>query len=295
MNSPNLCFLLLTGFLGDPDRNPLTVAQFRELTKRVREMDAPTQERELEKEDLLKIGCNDAFSERVLHLLSQEEQALWYLKKAKKQHCFPILRMEEQYPAKVRSCLGLDAPACLWGKGNLEILDTPMIALVGSRDLFPENLSFAREVGKQAALQGYTLVSGNARGADREAQDSCLAHGGTVVSIVADELCQQPGNSNVLYLSEMGFDLPFSAVRALSRNRLIHAIAEKTFVAQCAYGKGGTWSGTTRNLERNWSTVFCFDDNSESMQELAQRGATLLNLEALSSIESLSSDVLTLF
>ena len=295
MSSPNLCFLLLTGYLGNPDRNPLTVAQFRELTKRVRGMDAPTQERELEKEDLLKLGCNDAFSERVLHLLSQEDQALWYLEKGRKHHCYPILRMEDHYPKGVRNCLGLDAPACIWGKGNMEILNNPMIALVGSRDLNTENQSFAREVGRQAALQGYTLVSGNARGADREAQDSCLAYGGTVVSIVADELYEHPETKNILYLSEMGFDLPFAATRALSRNRLIHTMGEKTFVAQCSFGKGGTWSGTTQNLDKHWNAVFCFDDHSESMQELAQRGATLLQPEALISIESLRTDVLTLF
>ena len=37
-----------------------------------------------------------------------------------------------------------------------------------------ENRTFAEEVGRQAALQGLTLVSGNARGADRAAQESCV-------------------------------------------------------------------------------------------------------------------------
>jgi DegV family protein with EDD domain len=57
----------------------------------------------------------------------------------------------------------------------LEILKSPGISLVGSRDLNPINEEFAREAGKQAALQSYTLVSGNARGADKTAQNACLA------------------------------------------------------------------------------------------------------------------------
>lgn len=295
MNNRDLCFLLLTGFLGDPDRDPLTVPQFRELTRRVRTMEQPVEERDLTKEDLLKIGCGDAFAERVLRLLSHEEQALWYLQKGEKCGCYPILRTVEHYPARLRNSLGLDAPACLWAKGDIKLLEGAKLALVGSRDLEPGNLQFAREVGKQAALQGYTLVSGNARGADRAAQDSCLACGGRVISIVADELYKQPADPNVLYLSEIGFDLPFSSPRALSRNRLIHGMVEKTFVAQCTFCKGGTWSGTTQNLEKGWSPVFCYDDGTETMQELEQRGGSLIQIEDLAEISLLESNSMTLF
>ena len=81
----------------------------------------------------------------------------------------------------VSKLLGDDAPGCLWAKGNLELLSRPMISLVGSRDIMPRNLEFARELGRQAALQGFVLVSGNARGADRAAQSACLEAGGADV------------------------------------------------------------------------------------------------------------------
>lgn len=84
-----------------------------------------------------------------------------------------------------------------------------MIALVGSRDLCEENARFATELGAQVAKQGYTLVSGNARGADSTAQEACLAAGGQVVSIVSDPLMVHRTRENVLYVSENGFDEPF--------------------------------------------------------------------------------------
>ena len=65
---------------------------------------------------------------------------------------------------------------------------SPAVALVGSRELRAENRKFAAAVGYRAAEEGLTLVSGNARGADRTAQEACLAAGGRVISIVADEL-----------------------------------------------------------------------------------------------------------
>ena len=57
----------------------------------------------------------------------------------------------------------------------------------------------------------------------------------------------------MLYCSAGGYELPFSTPRALARNCLIHAMGEKTLVAQCAEGTGGTWSGSQWNLRRGMS------------------------------------------
>lgn len=232
MNSREQGFLLLTGMLGNPERKALTVAQFRTLAARVQGMDKPAEDRDLTESDLLGLGYDREFAARVLLLLSQQEQLQWYLQSGKRKGCIPITRLSSGYPQLLREKLGLDAPGSLWAKGDISLLNTPCISLVGSRDLRPDNLAFANELGKQAAMQGYTLVSGNARGADRAAQDSCLAHGGNVISVVADSLTNYTPHPNILYLSENGFDLGFSAQRAHSRNRVIHCLGHKVFVAQ---------------------------------------------------------------
>lgn len=292
MNPREQGFLLLTGYLGDPERRPLTVAQFRELTKRARGMERPSQEREMTEEDLISIGCSRAFSRRVLQLLSQTEQLQWYLSKGKRAGCTPITRVTSGYPEAVRSCLGLEAPGVLWAKGDLSLLETKKISVVGSRDLRENNRAFAEEVGEQAALQGYTLVSGDARGADRAAQNSCLEHGGSVISVVADSLEKHPLQENVLYLSEDGFDLAFSAQRALQRNRVIHSLGLDTFIVQCRLEKGGTWDGTVKNLRNCWSPVFCFRDESPASAELEQMGAVLIDHAALQNISALQPNTM---
>ena len=286
-------FLLLTGTLGNPDRKPLSTAQMRTLGARVAASTMLPEDRELEVRDLLSLGYAEPMAQRILALLNEEDLLEYYLRAGQKLNCLPLSRAGQEYPACIQRKLGFDAPGCLWAKGDLTLLNKPKIALVGSRNIRNKNCEFAAEVGRQAARQGIVLVSGNARGADKAAQGACLGAGGQVISVVADELCAQKDREGVLYLSEDGYDQPFSAQRALSRNRMIHALAEKTFVAQCDLNTGGTWSGTVKNLENNWSTVFCFADGSRAMQELQQMGAQLIGVEQLADMGALVPEIIS--
>lgn len=284
-------FLLLTGYLGDPERKPLTVAQFRDLTVMARNMERPISDRDLTEKDLTSLGCSGAYARRVLELLSQEEQLQWYVNAGRRFDCLPVTRISPDYPGSLRKRLGAEAPGVLWMKGELSLLRQRMLSLVGSRDLGVENASFAREVGKQAARQGWVLVSGNARGADQTAQESCLEHGGRVIVVVADALRKCPLRKNCLYISEEGYDLGFSAYRALQRNRVIHSLGSCTLVAQCTLGKGGTWDGTQKNLRHGWSPVYCFRDGSPASLELKAMGANLIDKTALENLDSLDPGV----
>ncbi len=282
-------FLLLSSCLGDPERVPLTAAQLRTLAQRVRQREQSYTGGDLTLQHLMALGFGREMSSRILLLLNQEPLLKRYLDRAQQMDCIPVSRPDIRFPQKLRRRLGLDCPGVLWTKGDLSFLEKPMIALVGSRDILPDNQSFAREVGRQAALQGYILVSGNARGADRAAQNACLDADGQVISVIADDLSGVQPRRNVLYISLEDFDAPFSAQRALSRNRVIHAMAEKTFVAQCSAGKGGTWDGSLKNLKGNWSPLFCFDDGSEGIRQLICMGAEPVTAELLDNLPKLRS------
>lgn len=295
MNNKERGFLLLTGQLGNPNRKPLTVAQFRTLAKRVAQMNKPTDSRELTENDLLSLGYDHLNAQRVIGLLSDGELLNKYLQKGNRQGCVPISRISQNYPLAVRKRLGLDAPRCLWAKGELSLLNNQTVSLVGSRELHESNRIFAEKVGREVARQGYILVSGNARGADSVAQDACLEAGGKVIAVVADSLENHKSRENVLYLSEEVFDGEFSPQRALSRNRVIHSLGCITLVAQCDLEKGGTWDGTVKNLQKNWSPVFCFDDGSPVAMELEQLGAMLIGLTQLTNLSELKPYAQSLF
>ncbi len=280
--------MLLSSHLGDPQRRVLTTAQLRGLADRARFAEGSGDDRELEAADLVKLGYGRDMARRILELLEDGQRLDGYLQRGYRMDCVPVTRVSEGYPQVLRQRLGLDSPGCLWAKGDLSLLERPAISLVGSRELREENRVFAREVGFQAARQGLVLVSGNARGADREAQNACLEQGGQVISIVADELWKHPLRKDVLYLSEENFESPFSAQRALRRNRCIHALGRMVFVVQAQMGKGGTWDGTVKNLRFGWSPVACFRDGSEVSQELEQMGAYLVDREDLQDMGDLA-------
>lgn len=288
-------FLLLTSNLGDPNRRALTVAQARTLAQRVAAAPRIAEDRHLESRDLTAMGYSLEMAEHIVALLEDGVLLEHYLRRGQRLGCHPISRVGEEYPQTIHNRLGLDAPGCLWSRGNLELLQKPAVALVGSRELGQENLAFAKEVGRQAARQGFVLVSGNARGADRAAQDSCLENGGEVIAVVADELEKYGPGQHILYLSEDGFDLPFSSQRALSRNRLIHCMGLQTFVAQCGYQHGGTWDGTVKNLRFGWSPVCCFKDGSAASELLQDMGAEGINLADLHDFVSLQPRYFRLF
>ena len=287
MNPRERGFALLSSHLGDPDRRPLTAPQLRVLAQRVAGMEHRDPERDLTAADLTALGYGMELAQRIISLLEAEDVLDHYLSRGKRAGCVPVTRVSPAYPLLLRKNLGLDSPGILWAKGDLSLLNTPAVALVGSRDLNPENRRFAEEAGRQAALQGLTLVSGNARGADRTAQEAALEAGGTVISIVADELARQPHLEHVLYLSEDGFEEPFSAIRALSRNRCIHGMVWRTFVAQTSSGMGGTWDGTVKNLRAGWSGVYCFRDGSEGMERLLSMGAMVVGIDDLKDLSAL--------
>ena len=295
MNPRERGFLLLTSQLGNPERRPLSPAQLRTLSRVVSQATPTPEDRDLEPRDLTALGYSPDMAHRITALLAEEDLLDHYLLRAKQAGCTPVTRVTPGYPVLLRKRLGEDAPGCLWAKGDLSLLTKPAMALVGSRDIGTDHLAFAREVGRQAALQGYVLVSGNARGADRAAQESCMNAGGEVICVVADELERHTPRRNMLYLSEDGFDLPFTAQRALSRNRVIHCMGLRTFVAQVGYQQGGTWDGTVKNLRFGWSPVYCYDDGSPAVAMLQEMGAEVIELADLHDLSVLSVRFFGLF
>ena len=280
--------LLLCADLGDGQK-PLTPAQFRLLRVHVLarpEGEAPA-ERTLEEADLRALGLEASFARRVAALLDREAALDAYLRVGRELDVSPVTRVSPLYPARLR-LLGQDAPTVLFCRGDSSLLQRPAVALVGSRELTEAGRTFARRVGELAALEGFVLVSGNARGADQTAQEACLAAGGAVISVLPDSLADHdPAGERVLFVSEQGWHLPIAPYRALDRNRLIHALGEKTLAAQSRL-TGGTWSGSLENLRRGWSPLFVNEAGGPGCARLIALGANPVRLETLDSLRALT-------
>lgn len=291
-------FLLLASSLGDPGRRPLTLAQLRTLGSRASALRARNMDRPLCLQDLTRLGYGPQEADRILGLLEQTARLRAYLNRAGSLGIQCLTRISPGYPGRLTSALGREAPPVLWLLGDCSALRNPCVAVVGSRELRPENRAFATEAGAQIARQGFTLVSGGARGADTAAQEACRRAGGSAVVVVADSLASRakaPPAPGLLYCSLDSYDLPFSPRRALGRNPILHILAEKTLVAQTALRTGGTWAGTADNLKHGWSPVFLNDDGSAGARALLERGATPVTRKQLTDLRSLRPAQRTFF
>lgn len=280
--------LLLCCPLGDSMAGALSLAQARELSRRARAAGIGEEDpfRDVTVKDVRRLGYSEYEAGHIVSLLGRERQLDGYLLAAEKADVAVITRLDARFPQRLREQLGARCPAALFCRGDLRLLQRPCISVVGSRHLASPGAQFAAQAGRLAAREGFTLCSGDAMGADRTAQEACLRGGGSVLIFPATELVYCPVRESVLYAAEGGFELGFSAQRALGRNRFIHAMGEKTLVAQTGFGKGGTWNGSLDNLQHEYSPLFVFDDGSEGARALCARGAT--PVQALTSLQALT-------
>ena len=273
--------LLLCSTLGDPESRPLSCAQFRELSRRAAALglgDADPQ-RELTERDLRHLGYAAEQAQRTARLLARVPRLQAYLAAAECRGIAALTRITPGYPAALRALLGDRAPMVLWYRGALELLREPCVSVVGSRQ--PEKLAiqFACRVGALAAEEGFALCTGGADGVDTEAKNACLAGGGRAILFPAGRLTDCKPDSRILYLAETDYDAPFSAPRALARNRLIHALGERTYAAQPRLRSGGTWRGCADHLR--WIAarpLYLLDDGSDAAASLAAQGAILTGI-----------------
>ena len=267
--------LMLTCTLGDPVAKPLTAQQYLAVGELLRRTPPVRSGNEtLDAGDLIRAGISGEYTEQILALLDREEQLDAYLDAAEDCGIETVTVLSRDYPAALKKKLKDNAPTVLFCKGKTSLLQSHCVSLVGSRHLGEQGQRFAKTVGELAARSGRTLASGGALGADRTGQDACLSAGGSILVFTPERLDRAYAEENVLLVSEEGFHLSFSAERALARNRLIHAMGDMTFVAQCTYRRGGTWRGSLFNLQKSLSPLYVCDDGTRAMRELIDSGAT---------------------
>ena len=242
--------------------------EYRRLADRMLMYQSMLDDRPMNISVLRDIGCTLHEAEKIFRLIETENEGWRYLQS--RPEVTAVCRLSSYFPTQMRRLE--ECPAALFCLGDIGILKLPRISLVGNRDLTGRGELFALQVGRWAAKHQYVLVSGGARGADTVAMNACLEAGGQVISVLPDRLPAMP-KENILYVSDEGYDMDFTAARALRRNHYIHAMGERTYVAQCSECKGGTWSGAKDNLRRRLSPLFVNMDNSEGCRELLALGA----------------------
>jgi len=151
------------------------------------------------------------------------------------------------------------APAVLYVKGNKKILEEKSIAIVGSRDASETALKFTDNIAKIASKDYKVVVSGFAKGVDKQALDSAIHYKGQSIIVLPQGIMtfstgfkiyyKQIIDGDVLVLSTFFPNAPWKAELAMARNPIIYGLADEIYVAESAE-KGGTWSGVIDGLRK---------------------------------------------
>ena len=177
--------------------------------------------------------------------------------------CEAIPISSDDYPPILKRNLKFSSPPLLYIKGNKKILKEPnAAAIVGSRDASKVSLDFTDNIAKLFSRDYTVVVSGFAKGVDRQALDSAVKYGDQSIIVLPQGILTFKTNDyyssiaegNVIALSTFHPKSPWSKELAMARNATIYNLANKVYVAQSS-DKGGTWSGAMAALKKN-NTVY---------------------------------------
>ncbi|MEM1075901.1 MAG: DNA-processing protein DprA [Pseudomonadota bacterium] len=195
-----------------------------------------------------------------------------------------------------------DAPPFLWVVGDTDLLNRPMISLVGARNASSLGTRMARALARDLGAAGYVVVSGLARGVDAAAHGAALPTGTIAVQAGGVDVIYPAENTELaeeiakqgLRLSEQPMALQPMARHFPSRNRVISGLSQATVVVEAA-AKSGSLITARDALDQGRDVLAVpgnpFDARAAGCNQLIRDGATLIRsgadvIEALGPITS---------
>lgn len=196
-----------------------------------------------------------------------------------------ISRADADYPRRLKDRLQGDAPAVLYGCGDIGRLDHGGLAVVGSRRVEEALIDYTMSVASLAARSSRAVISGGAKGIDQAAMRGALEAGGQVCGVLADSLERNAMtrehrdlvlDGQLTLVSPYDPSAGFNVGHAMQRNKLIYALADASLVVSSDVGKGGTWAGAVEQLGRLRLVpvyVRSTGDPSPGLDALLEKGA----------------------
>ena len=259
----SLATILLVSRLCADGVRPLKASEFWNLIERI--SGGPGVFLNLSQGQLMRdYDLREDLAARVAELVGRATALAFELERLEQSGIKSLTAFDEHYPREWLVRLGTKAPPLMHAAGAVELLDSPGLGVVGSRDVSQAGGEVAKDLARMAVRLGLPLVSGGARGVDQLAMDAAIETGGAVIGILADSLLRKlkrpevrraVHDGNTVICTPYAPGAPFSAGNAMGRNKLIYAQAALTVVVASDNGTGGTWSGASEALKRGFGSV----------------------------------------
>ncbi len=171
------------------------------------------------------------------------------LEKAYKPHlnkCKILPVWDDKYP-KLLSSVNTP-PMFLFCRGDIKLFADKTVAVVENRAATPENLRRTNKLARLLTRQGYTVVSGLAKGIDASAHTGAIEEGGKTISVIGTPLDKSYPKENQhlqeqiakehLLVSQFHFGHPVNRACFPARNHTMSGISHATIVVEAGETSG---------------------------------------------------------
>ncbi len=249
--------------------------------------------------DLLKkLGCKE---ETILKLLNEVEELDLdqHATMLEKEDIRLITIDDAPYPDDLRQIA--DPPVFLFAKGNLELVQKPSIAIVGTRSMSPYGKRVVEHLVPEFVRAGLATVSGLAMGVDAEVAKQTIDSRGSTIAVLGHGLAAIYPKTNArlaeniikndgLLLTEYPLHIRPDKFTFPARNRIIAGLSLGTVVAE-ASAQSGALITASFALE-DGRDVFAvpgqiFDPNFEGTHQLIAKSGAKVILSASDILQEL--------
>ncbi len=157
-----------------------------------------------------------------------------------------------QYPEKLRK--SQHPIELFYYKGDIGLLESPSISVVGARKCTEDGLERARRLSKELVQAGYTIISGLAVGVDSMAMKTAVKENGHTVGVIGTPLNQYYPKENHTFQDEVAknhllishvpffryHNEPFNSRKLyfVQRNEIMAALSEGTVIVEASDTSG---------------------------------------------------------
>lgn len=182
---------------------------------------------------------------------------------------------DKLYPENLRKID--NPPGKIYANGNVEILSSNCISIIGSRKNTKYGEKWCEKFVKEFVKCDLKIVSGMALGIDKIAHLSAIKYGGKTIAVLPSGLEKVYPKENLdLYnqiildggcvISEYEPEVEAISKRFLERNRIVSGLSIATVVVEAAY-RSGT-SVTAKIAQKQGRDVFCIPGSLDSPKSI---------------------------
>jgi len=183
-----------------------------------------------------------------------------------------ITIMDDRFPAKLFTIS--DPVLYLYYKGNIDLINSKSVAVIGTRHPKEESIMYTNEVTSLIVKKGYSIVGGLALGIDTVGHQSAINNGGKTIAVMptgldniqpisnkklADEILKHNG----CLVSEYSVGTIINTFNYAKRDRIQAALSNAIFVGE-ATEKSGTIIAVNKAIQEK-KYVFQLDTNNNSI------------------------------